>query len=199
MVSARPPSLLARLLRAREGAVAVEFVFTFPILLLMLFSMVEIGNFLLVKRRLNTAGSSVGDVIARMSQIDTPTITDIFNAGGDIMGAATATPPDIRVGQVVVTPKGTFAYEWTDAQGTSMPVYAHCTATTLTQLTALQAQTATQLPTGARVLVAEMQYTWNSPLNYLLRKPIVIKSTSVFSPRQSSITRVGAQTSACNG
>jgi Flp pilus assembly protein TadG len=198
MSAVRLRQRLRRLPAAREGAAAVEFAFTFPVLLIMLFGMVEIGQLLVAQNRLNNAGASIGDVIARLQTLDNPTEAGIFNAAADIMSTAATTAPDLRVSQVMVLSNGGLRYEWSDAQGTSMPAYAHCATANIAQLNAIQANNNTKLAANSRVLVTEIRYTWSSPLNYVLKQPVKLFAQTLLSPRQGSVTRAGASTTACS-
>ena len=182
---------LRRFLRAREGAAAVEFAFTFPILLTLLFGMIEVGQLLVAKHRVDNAGASVGDIISRLSSLSTTQETDIFNAATDIMGSAADRPPDLRVSEIWVKPDGSLRYIWSDSQGSSLPPFAHCAAASLPQMSA------TVLTPNSYFVLSEVRYAWTSPLNFVLKDGITLSSSSVLSPRTGSVTRQNASTQAC--
>ncbi len=182
---------LRRFLRARDGAAAVEFAFTFPILLTLLFGMIEVGQLLVAKHRADNAGSSVGDIISRLSSLTSTQETDIFNAATDIMGSAAVRPPDLRVSEIFVMPNGSLRYIWSDAQGSSMPPFSHCAAATLPQMSA------TVLTPGSYFVLSEVRYAWTSPFSFVLKNGVTLSSASVLSPRTGSVTRQNASTTAC--
>ena len=187
MLTARNAArLLRRLARAREGAIAVEFAFTFPVLLIMLFGMVELENLVATQHRMFTAGSSIDAVIGRIPSLTTASETNIFAAATDIMGSTASSPPNLRVSQVIITNTGTPKYEWSDVQGAAYTPYARCAKSVLPQLLSANAPA---LASGQRVLVAEIQYTWASPFSYVLKQPIVLNSTTVISPRAGDVNR----------
>ena len=188
--------LLQRFARAQSGASAVEFAFTFPVLLIMLFGMIELGQLLVTQRRVENAGSSIGDVIARLDTLTTVKKTDIFAAASDIMGASATTAPDLRISQIIILPNGSGRYEWSDAQGTSLPAYAHCVPVTAPQVLQMQASGAA-LAAGSHILTSEVRYVWSSPFSYVMKKPITVSAFSVLSPRVGSVLREGASTTAC--
>ena len=187
MLTAQPrPRLLRRFGRASGGAIAVEFALTFPVLLIILFGMLEVEQLVTTQHRMANAGASIDDVIGRLPSLTTSTEANIFAAAGDIMGSTAATAPNLRVSQIVITDTGAPKYEWSDVQGSVYTAYARCAKSVLPQLSA---STAPSLTTGQRVLVAEIQYTWSSPFSYVLKQPIVLKSTTILSPRTGDVNR----------
>ena len=187
---------VGRFARAREGATAVEFAFTFPVLLIMMFGMIELGQLLVTQRRTENAGASIGDVIARLDTLTTVKKTDIFAAATDIMGSAATAPPNLRISQIIIMPNGTGRYEWSDSQGTTLPAFAHCAVVTSPQVLQMQ-QSGAALAAGSHLLTSEVRYTWNSPFGYVAKAPITVSSFSVLSPRVGSVSREGASTTAC--
>ena len=187
MLRLRPHrSLLGRFRRSSKGAIAVEFAFTFPVLLIMLFGMIEVEQLVTTQHRMANAGASVDDVIGRLTSLTTASETNIFAAAGDIMGSTATTTPNLRVSQIIYTNTGTPKYEWSDVQGSVFTAYARCAKSVLPQLSSANAPS---VAVGQRVLVTEIQYTWNSPLNYVLKQPVVLKSTTILSPRTGEVTR----------
>jgi Flp pilus assembly protein TadG len=185
------PHSLRRFLRARDGAAAVEFAFTLPVLLFLLFGMVELGQLLVAKHRTDSAGSSVGDIVSRLSSVTNTQEQDIFAAASDIMGSSAVRPPDLRVSEIYVMPNGSLRYIWSDAQGSSMPAFTHCAAASLPQMSA------TVLTPGSYFVLSEIRYAWNSPFNFVLKNGVILSSTSVLSPRTGSVTRQNASTTPC--
>ena len=185
------PNGLRRFLRARDGAAAVEFAFTFPILLTLLFGMIEVGQLLVAKHRADNAGASVGDIISRLSSLSNTQETDIFNAATDIMGSAAVRPPDLRVSEIWVKQDGTLHYIWSDAQGTSMPPFSHCALASLPQMSA------TVLTPNSFFVLSEVRYSWTSPFSFVLKNGVTLSSASVLSPRTGSVTRQNASTTQC--
>ena len=204
MLSLRTPRhTLRRFGRSSAGAIAVEFAFTFPVLLILLFGMIEVERLVTTQHRMANAGASIDDVIGRLPSLTSPSESNIFAAAGDIMGSTAAIAPNLRVSQIVITNAGTPKYEWSDVQGSVYTAYARCAKSVLP---ALQSANAPTLTVGQRVLVTEIQYTWQSPLNYVLKQPIVLNSTTIISPRTGDVNRdwgsgstSDALTPACTG
>ena len=179
-------ALLTRFRGATEGAIAVEFAFTFPVLLFLLFGMVETGQLVQTQHRIDNAGASIGDVVSRYAAIATSDETDIFNAATDIMGANAAVPPDLRISQIVMTPSGVLKWDWSDRQGIYFPSHAHCDPVVISEVQGLNAAPITP---GSNVIVSEVHYKWSSPFNYVLTKPLDLKSATILSPRNGSVSR----------
>ena len=193
MLTRRPsPSWLRRFARASQGAIAVEFAFTFPVLLIILFGMIEVEQLVTTQHRMANAGASVDDVIGRLPSLTTAAETNIFAGAGDIMGSTAATPPNLRVSQIIINSNNLPKYEWSDVQGSAYSPYARCATSTLPQMVSANAPA---LTVGQRVIVTEIQYTWKSPLSYVLKQPVVLKSTTILAPRTGDVDRVWSSTS----
>lgn len=168
------------------GAAALEFALVFPVLLIMLFGVVEIGSLIVTSRRTDNAAASVGDLVTRFGTLTTAQENGLFAAATDILGGGAAAVPDLRVSQVMVTAKGTKVYDWSDVQGTNLAAHAHCSLLSSADAARI---TPLNLTTGDYVVVSEVRYTWNSPLHSVLPVPLVLNNLNVLSPRAGSVVR----------
>lgn len=64
-----------------SGVSAIEFSLVFPILLVMLISVYDLGNGILVNQKTITASQVIADLVARNVAVDDDTIDDIIRAG----------------------------------------------------------------------------------------------------------------------
>ena len=176
-----------RFLSATGGATAVEFAFCLPVLIALLFGMVELGQLLVVQHRSDNAAGTVGDVIARIDKLTDAQEADIFAAAGDILGGAVTGKPDLRVGQIAVGADGAPRWDWSDRQGGWFAAEAHCAQVKVSEVHGLDSS---QLAPGAHLLVSEIHYAWSSPLDFILQKPIELTATVMASPRRGQVTRV---------
>lgn len=94
----RPWNRLARFARNRRGLAAVEFALILPIMLPMLYGMVELGNIYLLDRKITRAAMIGADLIAQSETISTSDLTDIMNAIDQIIH-----PYDPSTRKVVMT------------------------------------------------------------------------------------------------
>ncbi|SCW88907.1 Flp pilus assembly protein TadG [Rhizobium mongolense subsp. loessense] len=90
-----PPALLSRklssifreFLRNRNGASAIEFVLVFPIMVVLLAGTVDLGQALLVSRKMNQIAATVGDMVSQKATWKDDDVNAI------IAGAATIIEP----------------------------------------------------------------------------------------------------------
>lgn len=75
-------SLAARWWRSREGTAAVEFVLIFPLLLIMLVGVDELGTGIMINQKCIAASQMVADLIARNKSVTQAQLDDYVTAGG---------------------------------------------------------------------------------------------------------------------
>lgn len=178
--------LLRRYHADRRGAAAIEFAIVLPVMLIMLFGEVEVGQLMTTTRRADNAAASVGDIVARFGSMDDTKKNAVFLAANAIMAGAVSTAPDLRISEVVVTASGVKKYQWSDAQGTSLPAHGYCDALNAMDATKLSG---VNLPSGSYVLLSEVRYGWTSQLHYVLKSTIPIYYENVLNPRSSQVIR----------
>ena len=81
----RKPGPLRRLFRDHRGIAATEFALLIPAMLLLLYGTVEIGNALLLSRKITAATQTAADLVAQEQVMDATKMSEIFNAINEIM------------------------------------------------------------------------------------------------------------------
>jgi Flp pilus assembly protein TadG len=76
---------LRRLLRCRRGVAAAEFALILPVMVLVLAGTVELGNALLLDRKVSRAAHIAADLVAQARQISTGELNDVFEAVEEIL------------------------------------------------------------------------------------------------------------------
>lgn len=76
---------LGRLLRCRRGIAASEFALILPLMVLVLVGTVELGNALLLDRKVSRAAHIAADLVAQARQISTGELNDVFQAVEEIL------------------------------------------------------------------------------------------------------------------
>jgi len=71
--------------RSRSGSVAIEFALALPVLLTVLFGMVELTNALQVGRKLVSATQSVADLLTQEASVNDARLADIFTAAEQVV------------------------------------------------------------------------------------------------------------------
>lgn len=143
---------LARLLRDRRGIAATEFALLIPAMLLLLYGTVEIGNALLLSRKITAATQTAADLVAQEKDMTTAKMTEIFTAINEIMRPFDTT----GAGYVVTSIRrdretNTTRVMWSRAFGSGVAKAANSTITV----------PANMLPgLGDTVVLTEVKYTY---------------------------------------
>jgi Flp pilus assembly protein TadG len=91
--------LLRRFAADREGIALVEFAAVLPVLVLMLFGGFETTRYILLQLKLDRTATSIADLVSQLDGVSEANLTDIYEAGEDIMS-----PFDIATqGRIVVS------------------------------------------------------------------------------------------------
>jgi len=156
----RPAQRIQRFLRDRGGLAAVEFAFIAPILILAYFGVAELCGAMLAQRKTSHVASAIGDLTAQYSAPSTTDISNFFAAGQTIMSPGDTTTLKMRISEVQENTAGTAATViWSCASSN----WAKIPKTTpeLLQPNLISA--------GQSVIMAEAQYTYTSPVSYIVK------------------------------
>lgn len=168
-------SPLARFASDRRGVSAVEFAFIAPLLILIYFSVAELCQALLAERKVQHASSAIGDLVAQVGTITPSQLADVYDAGGSILTPYSTTPLQIRVSSVVTDATGNATVAWSNSQ--NMACLTSGSPVTLP---------ANLLGPSQSVIMSEVHYTYQSPLNYLFKSAITWTPTFYLRPRVST-------------
>jgi Flp pilus assembly protein TadG len=171
-----PLRRLMRLGRDIKGAVAVEFAFIAPILILMYFGIAEFTEGMIVKRRVSHVASTIADLTSRVSQVNTSDTSDIFSVGRTIVAPLSTTSLRMRLSSVTANSAGVSHIDWSDANNWT----AYTVGATVTPPAAV-------ISANQSIVMAEVQYTYDSPIHYLLPTGIVMNQVYYLRPRISNM------------
>ncbi|MGE3303993.1 MAG: TadE/TadG family type IV pilus assembly protein [Hyphomonadaceae bacterium] len=165
--------------RARGGIAAVEFALILPVLVLLFFGLIELSEGTAVRGRMETTVSTVSDLVAQANKITNNERDNIFNAAKAIMYPYSATGVGIRISSLIDDGTGKGKVQWSDAQNW-----------TALAVNTVQTVPAGVIATGGTVILAEVKYTYTSPLKYVLPAPVDMSSKFYSRPRRTvAITR----------
>jgi Flp pilus assembly protein TadG len=83
--------LLRHIRRDTAGAGAIEFAIMLPILVLLLFGVVEVGRFVYLNMKLQNASGNVADIVSRPEQVNAADIQNLFTAAPTLLAPFDAT------------------------------------------------------------------------------------------------------------
>ena len=83
---------MSKILRSRRGSILIEAAIAFPVLIVILFGMVEFGVAYTVKRRNAQVASTAADLVAQVSSISTLDLQSIQTVGATILAPFSYSP-----------------------------------------------------------------------------------------------------------
>lgn len=169
-------AFLRRLAKDRRGVSAVEFALIAPALIAFYFGMAEITQALLAERRAGHAASAVGDLVAQTGSITSTEIDDVFAIAQTIMKPypADTSKLKMRVSSVTADANNTPKVDWSNAKG----------------MTALGTNATVAVPTGIltkgqSVVMSEVTYSYESPVNFFIPNAVTFTRKFYLRPRKS--------------
>jgi Flp pilus assembly protein TadG len=176
----RLATFLRRLHRDQRGVSAVEFAFIAPVLITFYFGIAELTQGLMADRRTGHVASSIGDLVTQDESISNTEMTDILKIGKIIMQPFPTATLKLRVTELTSNSTNVSKVVWSDASN----------------YTALTVGSVVTPPAGVisanqSVIMAEAVYTYTSPVQYIMPKPITFTKTYYLRPRRTdTIARV---------
>jgi len=160
--------------RDRDGAAAVEFALLAPIMITMYFGMVEICEAVLAERKADHVASAVGDLVAQSSgALASSDIDDIYAIGNTIMSPYATSSLQMRISSLTPNSAGKTAVAW--SYSPTMGKLAQGTVKTIP----------ITVSAGDSVIMSEVRYTFNSPLQYVLPNGLTFNEVYYLRPRQT--------------
>lgn len=192
---------LRRFKRADDGVAAIEFALIAPVMLLIYAGMVEILLLVEADRDVTQAASVVGDLVAQNDILGIDDQTNYINAVLSILGTNADTSTN-KVGIEVISYEAeddgsggrdfnligysVFGQNYTsDSQSEEvLNSSGHNTVSAIDFDPATISDTL--FPNGSGIVVARVNYTYSSPLQYFVQSP-KLRETFFFKPRQSTL------------
>lgn len=106
--------------RDRKGVAAVEFGLILPVMLLLYYGIVEIGQAVMANRRVTQLNRALVDLTAQASPMEDNEVDTIFLVGQMIMAPFTTTPK-MTIASVIVDDKGVAKVCWSAQRNTTAP------------------------------------------------------------------------------
>ncbi|MGI3901605.1 MAG: TadE/TadG family type IV pilus assembly protein [Janthinobacterium lividum] len=155
------------------GAIAVEFAFIAPVMLLLLFGAVSAMKLARVNIKLWNAGQSIADLVSQQTTLTTSSMTDFCN-GGTLALAPVTGALAVSVASVTTSATGTTAVDWLDAT---------CGSSGMTSAAALSLGTPYVPNPKDSVIVVQVSYAYAFPASYLLPKSVTLTRRTYSRPR----------------
>jgi Flp pilus assembly protein TadG len=157
--------------RDRNGAAAVEFALTIPVMILLYYGMVEATQALLVNRRASYIATAVGDLVTQSAQVRESDVVDIFKVSAAVMKPFPTTSLGIRITSVQFDNSGVASIVWTRTNGGSIPAM---------DLSTIDPKL--KVPNTA-IMRAETRYTYSTPFQKMMPGVFTFKHKMDLRPR----------------
>jgi Flp pilus assembly protein TadG len=169
-------------LRDRKGVAAVEFAFVLPLLITLYLGVVETTYSVMAERRVASVSSTVADLVAQTKTVNTTELDDIFRAATAIMVPFDSADLSVVITSVVIDKDGNATVDWSAVNpGSTAQPYANGASF--------------DLPDGLKIpytslIVAEVDYIYNSFLNHVVTSGIPMSDTFYLRPRLSDTVKI---------
>lgn len=166
-----PRHLLRRLGADERGLAAIEFALIAPIMIAFYLSMTEICQAFMAQKRAGHVASLVADLVAQEDRVSEASIDDLFTVGGLVMRPFSDSSLTQRVTSVTRT-GGVTTVDWSHGHGMA-PRGAGSTMTVPANL----------IVDGQSLIIAESNYDFESPVDYLMPGVTQFSQTYYLRPR----------------
>ncbi len=106
-----------RLLGDRQGVAASEFALILPVLILLLFGTAELGNALILDKKVTSATQVAADLIAQQKSVTSGDIDNIFTAMDSVIAPYSVVNTTYNVASLVSDEDGVVSIDWQERRG----------------------------------------------------------------------------------
>jgi Flp pilus assembly protein TadG len=172
-------SFAARFWRDRRGVSAIEFAIIAPVMIAIYFGVGELSGGMMSERRASDVASTVGDLVAQCGRVNDADLTDIWGAASTIMRPFQTSTLKMRVTSIIGDASGNPTVDWSEHNN-----WARVTSPSQVNLPAGMITLS-----GESVIVAEAQYIYNSPVNYVTKNGLTFNEKFFLKPRKTGVIR----------
>ena len=167
-----PFARLGKLRSSDKGISAIEFALIAPVMVLIYFACIELSLMMVLDRKVTSAASSLGDLVARAAIIDDDDLDDIIEATRMILEPNDVSDARIRVTSIY-DDDGTNRVAWSDAR--NLQPYAEETTIVVPD---------DLVPENGSVIYAEVEFDYVSQLGYFITTTKTLRDEFYLRPRR---------------
>jgi Flp pilus assembly protein TadG len=182
-------------LRDQRGVSAIEFAVVAPVLVIMLLGLSDVAPAVIARYQVNHMTESFGDLAAEYSQMQTSDMANVFSAASDVLAPLSSTTLAVRLTNIYSDGAGHAYVYWSCGEG-ALPPYTAKSAITSTPTGNpvgwflwqynTSANGYTLNGTNTSYVMAESQYVYTTPAQFIIKSPMTMTNTAYLLPRQSS-------------
>lgn len=104
--------------RNRRGVALVEFAFVLPVMLAIYFGAVELGEGVMIERKVTSLARAVGDLTAQKQNaaLSDAELSNVFDAAKTVMSPFTTVDPGMVISSIVIDSAGVAKVCWSEAR-----------------------------------------------------------------------------------
>ncbi len=176
---------VARFIKDKQGVAAVEFAFIVPLMLTLLFGMIDVASGVAVDRKVTLTARTLSDLVSQGTKVTPTDISNFFKMGSAIMTPYTVTPATmtqkISAISIDASKKATVVWSYSGVvSGSSVTVTAGYAASTV--ITTIPANL---LIANTQLIWSEVSYTFTPITGYLIKTNMTMSEDTYTRPRQS--------------
>ena len=165
---------------SEKGVSAIEFALIAPVMILIFLGSIELSLLTRADRRVTMTASSLGDLTARLVTVTDADMQELYNASVVLMSPYPASAARMRITSVVDNGDGQTRVAWSD--GFNMTAYSENALITIPE---------GLVASPGSVIVAEVEFDYESTVGFVLDASQTIEDTFYLRPRRvSTISRV---------
>ncbi len=171
----------------RRGASAVEFALLAPVLIGLYFGLAEYCQAMMADRKVTHAAASIGDLVAQSDKVSNADMIDIFTIGRTLVAPFPDAGLKMRVTSVTVDANSIPKVDWSDGSGLTALAKGATVALPKNSADATKPFVAK----GETVIMSEAQFTYDSPVDYLIKNGVAFNEVYYLRPRKSdTVSRI---------
>jgi len=157
-----------------RGVSAIEFALILPVMITFYFGSVEITQLLTIDRKVTKAASSIADLVAQSTALNTGEINDLFQISTSLLQPFNAAGLQVVLTSVVADVNNNTTVEWSDALNAA-PRTVGATVTLPQGLT----------DPNTSVIMVEVAYTYTSVIGEFVTGGVTMNDTFYLMPRDT--------------
>lgn len=161
---------------ANDGLAAIEFALIAPVMIVMFFGSVEMSAAFDCKSRVGRAAYTSADLIAQSKSVSSSDVTNAFTAANCVLYPFSSVNAHIVVSSLVDDGNGGTKVAWSSAQNAT-PRTVGSTVSPPPNLIVSGS--------GSSLILAEVTYSYTSPIAYFLKSGISLTDSFYARPRRS--------------
>jgi Flp pilus assembly protein TadG len=171
------------MLADRSGIAATEFAVIVPVMLVMVFGVIEFSSGLAVDRKVTIMARTMSDLVSQSKTVDDTVINNFFTASNAIMAPYSPTPAKTTITEIYIDPAtGGARAQWSKG---AAPRGAGSPVTVPADLIAKDPVTHAILP-NQYLIFSEISYLYTPTIGYVMAKAgINLSDVAYTRPRQS--------------